>query len=359
MYIPPFRRALLLVLAAVAMDGCRDARSAEPGSAPDTMRRGERRALAGRILFVSERDGQAEVYEVRPDGSAPRRLTRSASQDYPGAVSPDGSALLVVSVSGEERNTTERMAVLPLRGDGVARSVGPASARVRSPAWAPDGSWIVFESDTASFRDLYRMRRDGSGLRRLTDNPQGNFDPAVSPDGAWIAFVSSRDGDAEIYRMRADGTDVLRLTAFHTDDWAPRWSPDGRRIAFVSNREGRDRVYLVGADGTGIRALNAASDTAQEAEPAWAPDGSRVAHTIRAGEGSRIAVTDLRTGRRTLVSPAGEAASAPAWSPDGRHLAYTASRGAESDIRIVRADGGASFTVVRAPGADWLPRWTR
>lgn len=358
MPINPVRPAVLLVLSMIA-GGCRDARSAEPAPAPDTMRRAERRELAGRIVFVSERDGQAEVYAVRADGSAPQRLTRSASADYPGAVSPDGSALLVVSVSGEGQEATERMAVLPLVGSGRARSVGPASARVRSPAWSPDGQWIVFESDTASFRDLYRMRRDGSGLRRLTDNPQGNYEPAVSPDGEWIAFVSSRDGNAEIYRMRADGSGQVRLTAFHTDDWAPRWSPDGRRIAFLSNREGRDRVYVVGADGTGIRALNSDADTAQEAEPAWSPDGTRVAHTIRAGEGSRIAVTDLRTGRRTLVSQAGESASAPAWSPDGRHIAYTASRGAESDIRIVRADGGASFTVIRAPGADWLPRWTR
>ncbi|HEX8391502.1 MAG TPA: hypothetical protein VF665_04010 [Longimicrobium sp.] len=353
-------RSSLLLLAAVWMaGGCRDARSAEPGAPVDDMRRAERKALAGQIIFVSERDGQAEVYAVRADGSDPRRLTNSASADYPGAVSPDGRALLVVSVSGDDKNTTERMALLPLDGNGRARSLGPVSARVRSPAWSPDGSWIVFESDTASFRDLYRMRRDGSGLQRLTDNPQGNYDPAVSPDGEWIAFVSSRDGDAEIYRMRMDGSGVQRLTAFHTDDWAPRWSPDGRRIAFISNRGGRDRVYLVGADGVGFRALNTAADTAQEAEPAWSPDGTRVAHTIRAGEGSRIAVTDLRTGRRAVISPAGESASAPAWSPNGRHIAYTASRGAESDIRVVRSDGGASFTLVRTPGADWLPRWIR
>ena len=115
----------------------------------------------------------------------------------------------------------------------------------------------MFESDSASFRDIYRVQADGTGLLRLTSNPQGNFEPAVSPDGQSIAFVSSRDGDAEVYVMGAHGGAVRRLTAFHRDDWAPRWSPDGGRIAFLSNRDGVDRVYVVAADGTGLRALGA------------------------------------------------------------------------------------------------------
>lgn len=225
---------------------------------------------------------------------------------------------------------------------------------------------MVFESDTASFRDLYRMGIDGSGLRRLTDDPRGNFEPAVSPDGRSIAFVSSRDGDAEVYVMRADGSEQRRLTAFHTDDWAPAWSPDGRTIAFLSNRDGTDRVYLIQADGTDLRPLSRVSVPGHHAsEPAWSPDGSKVAHTVRVpptdstGAITRIVVANVRTGERRIVSSIEESASAAVWSPDGRYLAYTSSVEGESNIRMVRADGSASADVVRTPGPDWLPRWTR
>ena len=342
---------LLLALAA-----CGRA-SAEPGGAV-SIPRGELRALTGRIVFVSERDSQPEIYSVRPDGRGLRRMTNAASSDYPAAPSPDGATLLVVSVSGEGQEMEERMALLA--GDGTARPIGPVSARVRSPSWSPDARWIAFESDTASFRDLYRVASDGTGLQRLTNNPEGNYEPAVSPDGASIAFVSSRDGDAEVYVMRADGSEPRRLTAFHRDDWAPRWSPDGRRIAFLSNRESADRVFVVAADGTGLRKLDAGAPDSMliEADPAWSPDGTRLALTVRTREGkARIAVHDLRTGKRAFVSAAYEVASMPAWSPDGRHLVYVADRGGDPDLRIVRADGSAGAVIVRSPGPDWLPRW--
>jgi TolB protein len=347
-------RTLVVFLALAA---CGSAQSAEPGGAA-ALPRSELRGLQGRIVFVSERDSQPEIYSVRPDGRGLRRLTNAASADYPAAPAPDGSALLAVSVTEREQQQLERMVLLA--PDGSVRHIGPISARVRGPSWSPDGRWIVFESDTASFRDLYRIDRDGSGLRRLTQNPEGNFEPAVSPDGGWIAFVSSRDGDAEVYVMRADGSEPRRITAFHRDDWAPRWSPDGRRIAFLSNRESVDRVFVVGADGTELRRLDtAAPDTMHaEADPAWAPDGARLALTVRTRGGvSRVAVHDLRTGTRTVVSAPGEPASTPAWSPDGRPLVYVVDRDGDADLRIVRADGSAGATIVRSPGPDWLPRW--
>jgi len=355
--IHPSRTFLAAALAFV-LTGCESARSAEPGGAAE-IPRAELRALAGRIVFVSERDGQAEVYSARPDGREVRRLTNVPSNDYPAAPTPDGRALLVVSTRGEGQEQRERMVLLPLRG-GPGRPLGPVSGHARSPSWSPDGEWLAFESDSASFRDVYRIRADGSGLLRLTSNPEGNFEPAVSPDGWWIAFVSSRDGDAEIYLMRADGGEARRLTAFHRDDWAPRWSPDGRWIAFLSNREGVDRVYLVSPGGTGLRALGAAgADTAlSEAEPAWSPDGSRIALTLRRrGGGAQVAVAEVAGGRVTIVSAADEAASMPAWSPDGRHLAYTAERDGEAEVRIARADGSGAAALTRSRGPDWLPRW--
>lgn len=326
----------------------------------DTLPLAERRAAGGRIVFLSERDSAPQVYTILATGDGERRLSLGTGASFPAAVSPDGRMVLAVAVREEGGEHGEQMTLLPV-GGGAARALGPASARARSPSWAPGGRWVVFESDRASFRDLYRVDADGTGLRRLTDNREGNFDPAVSPDGGSIAFASSRDGDAEVYVMRSGGGGQRRLTAFHRDDWGPRWSPDGRTIAFLSNREGSDRIFLVSPDGTGLRKLNADSTRSlgQEADIAWSPDGSRIAHTLHVRPGvSRIRIVDVRTGAAREVGGV-TAASQPAWSPDGRLLAFTASAGDDADLWIARADGTAATRITHAKGADWLPIWAR
>ncbi len=312
-----------------------------------------------RITFISERDGAKQVYLVTPGGKE-RRLTTGPADDFPAAALPDGSALLIVSVEPTPGGATAEQLVLhPLDG-GTPRRIGPRSARVRNPSWSLDGRWLVFEADTLSFRDLYRMDADGGSLRRLTDNPEGNFEPAVSPDGRWIAFVSSRDRDAEVYIMRADGTEVRRLTAFHRDDWDPRWSPDGGSISFLSNREGIDRIFMVRPDGTNLRRLTTEPrDTSvREESPAWSPNGERVAYVRRARGGrARIRIINLKAGTFVEVpSPAGND-DEPAWSPDGQRLAFTSSRDGDPEIYLTRADGSAPTRVTRSPSADWKPLW--
>ncbi|HEX8694068.1 MAG TPA: hypothetical protein VF746_16725 [Longimicrobium sp.] len=372
-FVQLLRRGAAVVCVALSLGGCADrdlprerggeARAEKGvGAAADTIPLAERRGIAGRIVFVSERDGNAEVYSILPSGEGLRRLTRDPRADFPGPPAPDGRTLVVVSVREEGGGHVEQLGLLPLDG-GALQPLGPASARARSPSWGPDGSWLAFESDRASFRDVFRVGRDGGGLRRLTEDAAGSFEPEVSPDGAWIAFASSRDGDAEVYVMRADGSDERRLTAFHRDDWAPRWAPDGRTLAFLSAREGADRVFLVGSDGTGLRKLSAAGDTGaaradrQEADPAWSPEGARVAHTLRTRDGgSRIRVADIATGAVREVAGAAKAQQ-PAWSPDGRYLAFTADADGDPELWIARADGSGATRLTRSPGPDWLPRW--
>lgn len=356
-----------ILLALVGPLACADAAPAPPAAASvgsgeireDELPVEERRSIAGSIVFVSERSGRAEVLLIDPDGDGERRLLRNSGQTYPAAISPDGSRVLVVAVEEAEehgrRMHYEQLLSVPVAG-GAVHPLGPRVGRARNPTWSPDGAWVVFESDLASFSDLHRVRT-GSGLERLTQDDEGNFEPAVSPDGRYIAFVSSRDGNAEIYRMSADGGEHTRLTAFHMDDTAPSWSPDGRTIAFLSDREGASRIFLMAADGTGQRRLtpDTLSSHMHELEPSWSPDGTRIAYVIRDRDGgSTIAVADLETGGLRRIQ--GDA-SMPAWSPDGRHIAFVSAATGDAQIYLARADGSLRTQLTREPGPNWLPRW--
>jgi TolB protein len=92
------------------------------------------------------------------------------------------------------------------------------------PNWSPDGTKLVFMRNTNGNADIYTMNADGSAQTNLTNNPAGDATPTWSPDGTKIAFSTSRDGgNSEIYTMNADGSAPTRLTTAPGTDIFPTW----------------------------------------------------------------------------------------------------------------------------------------
>jgi TolB protein len=85
------------------------------------------------------------------------------------------------------------------------------------------------------------VRPDGSGLRRLTrtqgglEHPDDDSTPAWSPDGSRIAWANNGDGDLDLFVMRADGSGKRRVARTRgVDEFDPAWSADGRRILAIT-----------------------------------------------------------------------------------------------------------------------------
>jgi TolB protein len=210
-----------------------------------------------RLAFVSRRSGDEELYVARADGSRPQRLTRSPGPDLSPAWSPDGKQL----AWSRDRE------IWRMRADGSGKRRVVARAQQwhehYSPTW--HGSTIVYSSNrVSSFNgELFRVRVDGTGTKRLTftkgsDGVLGDDGmPDFSPNGRRIVFTSNRDRNAEIYVMNADGSRQTRLTHTRADDFTPRFSPDGRRIAFTALP---GTIVVMNADGTGRRQLTVGTD---------------------------------------------------------------------------------------------------
>jgi Tol biopolymer transport system component len=123
------------------------------------------------------------------------------------------------------------------------------------PAWAPDGSKIVYMSPLDGDWDIYTIDSDGSNINKLTRNNASDRFPDWSPDGTKIVNHSDRDGNPEIYIMNADGTDQVRITNNPANDAEARFSPDGQWIIFHSDRDGDSDLYIMRLDGSEVRKL--------------------------------------------------------------------------------------------------------
>ena len=260
---------LLAVCAAVLVAGAAPAAAAFPGG-------------VGKIAFVSDRDGNDEIYVMNAGGSGQTRVTTNPADDRDPASSPNGAKIAFSST----RDGNDEIYVMNADGSGLMR-VTNNPADDRDPAWSPDGTKIAFDSDRSGTTEIYVMNADGSGQTRLTNNADATFTPAWSPDGTKIAFATFRNGgNAVIYVMNANGSGQTQVTSaglgccFGDDE--PNWSPDGKKIAFDSNRDsvlGDRDIYVVNAGGPGLDAglARVTNNFGDDAEPSWSPDGTKIA----------------------------------------------------------------------------------
>lgn len=237
------------------------------------------RAITNKIVFHSDRDGDYEIYRMRPDGSNVVQLTDNDVDDFWPVVSPDGTQ--IAFWSGRDGN--QEIYVMAVDGSNATRVTDNGSAD-RQPAWSPDGQRLAFHRVVNGSLEIYTINVGGTGLVRLTNNTANDDEPAWSPDGSLIAFTSDRDGNDEIYVMNAaTGSNQQNVTNNAGRDGKADWSPDGSRILFDRNNMTVDAAWLgdaeimcMNSDGSGQTRLTADTAGYVDAQARWSGNGSRL-----------------------------------------------------------------------------------
>ncbi len=205
-----------------------------------------------RIAFRSERNDESEIWLMNADGSGRRRLARGLSPAW----SPDGSKIAYASPGdilcppGRGPRCTG-LSIMNADGSGQHRVPVPETDVGEYPSWSPDGKRIVLNSNLSGSHVMYIVNVDGSNVVDLSKVGEG-WQVDWSPDGRSILFASGRDlpaGYDDIYVMRPDGSGMKRLT--HNRGYTPAWSPDGTHIAFPAP----GGLFVMRADGSAITSL--------------------------------------------------------------------------------------------------------
>lgn len=264
---------------------------------------------------------------------------------------------------------------------GDERALVPANSLDYDPAWSPKGGWIAFTSERNGSADLYRVRPDGTGLQRLTDNAAYDDQAAFSPDEKQIVFVSSRtNGFANLWLLDIASGRQHALTTGEGGDFRPAWSPDGQWIAFSSDRDsdlpdakGRwerlhiASIFLVHPDGSGLKRLTA-KDGNFCGSPKWSADGksliaycmkgqdtweNRVGNDPTADELVRI---DIATGAMKPLAAGPGLKEAPFPLAAGE-IGYLRRDGAEQGLYYTSGKRGPKGADIRV--ASWSPDGSR
>lgn len=222
------------------------------------------------LLFSTSRGGNLDIFLMERDGGQVQFVTQNEAADHDADWYPDGYAIKIVFMS--DRDGDYDIYELILGGARPIHALTDNGARDGFPRWSPDGTRILFTSNRDGDYELYVMDADGGNQTRLTWSLDEDIGGAWSPDGTHIAFASSRNLNREIYVMAADGSDVVRLT--HNNAFEGRrvaWSPDGTQIVFHATLNGNEDIYVINADGT--NELRLTDYPGEDRLPVWSPDG--------------------------------------------------------------------------------------
>jgi Tol biopolymer transport system component len=260
------------------------------------------------IVFVSQRDGAAELYLLDVGARQVSQLTNT------------GRGHLAASISGAARTIVFASRV----GSGYELFSGTLGA-----AWRNRRPTLV-------------------GLSRLTVDTMDEVSPTVSSDGGTMSFQTGH-GIEVMSTVALDRRVVVPFSAEH-QDFAPAISPDGSQIAFASNRGGAYEIWLYNRANGALRQLT--RNAAVIGGLNWSADARRIAFTTTAtgSKLSGIAIAEVETGGFRVLTDGNDFNAS--FSARGDRLVFTSMRDGNAELYLLNLNASGVERLTNNMGLD-------
>jgi len=253
-------------------------------------------------------DGQTIVFDLLGDlyalpigGGTAKALTSGPAWDAQPRFSPDGKTIAFSS----DRSGIENIWIMDADGGNPRAVSAEKDEYVRSPAWTPDGNYLIARKETGKRAgippvELFVYHREGGGGIKLTSSDDVNNagGAVVSRDGRSIYFSARQrrfsytpnleDGLWQIWRYDREVADSFPIAEGFGGAVRPALSPDGKTLTYVSRRDG-DTALVARDLTTGSERILARGVTRDEEEGfaqadlwpnyAFTPDGKSLVFT--------------------------------------------------------------------------------
>ena len=306
---------------------------------------------------TSTASSQVTVNAIQEPNPNPNPNPNPPPNPNPDPPSPSPTSDEVVFVSNRDGNNE----IYIQTADGEIINITNHPAEDLYPTWSPNGAFIAFVSNRDGHQDIYRIDvQDLSILQlgevtRLTNDPSNENHPSFSPDSVHIAYTSNLAGDNDIWIMNVDGTQKRQVTFDVASEIQPTWSPDGSRIAYTTTVDGNREIAVLDVGSTSF-ITNLTGEPSNESEPSWSPDGSRIVFTSDRFGDNDIFTMNANDGSNVVQLTTDTANdSQPSWARDSQKIFFTSNREGGNNIFSMNANDGSQVSTLTPPaGANIL-----
>ena len=256
-------------------------------------------------------------------------------------VSPDGARIAFLS----NKDGNDDVYVVSRDGTGDVRLTNTPDDKGR-PSWSSDGKHVWFSTVADGVSRIDSIDPDGPNLKQIGTVP--GRAATLSHSAKHVLYLTGPWTAVRLYVSNLDGSDARVLADNAPVLWNVQWSPDDKHIAYTgrSPEEKALSVWVMNADGSHPRQITHLAPGEGGAQlPAWSADGRRIA--MQASDldpkkhDAHIWVVDLKTGAAHNLTPHAEPYldEYPSWFPDGKQIAFQSNRSGRMEIWVMNADG--------------------
>jgi eukaryotic-like serine/threonine-protein kinase len=247
----------------------------------------------GRIAYVSNEGGNADIWLADSNGENRKQLTANGATNVSPVVTADGRYIVWVAWQNEKRNVWR----MNIDGSNPVRLTSGLSEGF--PALSPDSRWVIFTALDGAKPTLWKVSIDGGTPVKITDHVATAA--TVSPDGRLIAYTYTESPDplappnrlAVIPFEGGPEIKVFQVTTSGTVLAVAQWSRDGKSLLYTVTSNNVTNIWSQPLDGGPPKQVTDFKDLLMTGF-SWSHDGKQLACTRGTLVRDAILITDLK-----------------------------------------------------------------